>query len=512
MAAQSPFKQLRTSFIKDQFGGTFIPLDKLNQTITADVISGHLLSRDYETFDPELLKKIVERAGKVFAILILTEKENQIEALFTENLTDEDLPLLPTEGDDDNILESGHTRGKYFHAFDSWTDARVSDFLDKQWYVQAPVLGATDEHMILGKKCPMPFIERETIRHVPGTVIYRSTLHSAHHEGPQATGKDCKIAIKEFLYKNPFDKEKENLEKMKNLRHQHLIQHIASYEKENQYYVIFPWANGGDLRNFWDQTKPNMRTQKLTLWSLQQMLGLASALEALHQLNCRHGDLKPENILHFKEGQEEGTLKIADLGVSKVHEKGTALRVDGTFERATTPSYEPPEVILIQDTPRSRKYDMWSMGCILLEFVIWLLTDYELIEAFNLARAGSVAGSALEAHFYKIVNGQPEIHPIVLEVIEGLRKHPRYVGTALEALVELICGHLLLVKVEPRYTAEELRKELEEIFFDAKNDPSYLFDDVNSPRSWLKDISWAPKEVSQKQTQSRTRSPAILES
>ena len=289
------------------------------------------------------------------------------------------------------------------------------------------------------------------------------------------------------------------MEKIKDIHHLHLIQHIDTFKKGKRYYVIFPWANGGDLKIFWEQTKPDVRSQNLTYWSLQQMLGLASALEALHGLNCRHGDLKPENIFHFKEDQEDGTLIIADFGVSKVHDKGTMLRTGRTFERATTPSHEPPEVISDHenDTPRSRKYDIWSMGCILLEFVLWLLTDYELIKEFDLVRATT---SASHAHFYKLVDGNAEVHPTVLEIIEGLQKHPRYTGTALGALVELIREHLLLVKVDARCTAEELREELDKIVSTARDNPSYLFSDVDTPRDWLKDISWASKAISQIKT------------
>ena len=315
-----------------------------------------------------------------------------------------------------------------------------------------------------------------------------------------------------------FDKEKNNLEQISNLKHPNLIRHIATFRKGSQYYVIFPWANGGDLRNFWEQSKPDSETRKLTTWCLQQMFGLASALEALHGLNCRHGDLKPENIFHFKEGREEGKLIIADFGVSKVHVKGTLLRGVPTFERATTPSYEPPEVIPKQDTARSRKYDIWSMGCILLEFVLWLLTDYEMIKAFDLARAGLGATSAAEAHFYKLVDNKAdnaEIHPAVLEVIEGIRKHPHYSGTALEALIELICKRLLLVQVDSRCSAEELRIELEKIVSkaeDPKNYSSYLFGDVNTPRDWLKDVSWASGAISEIKTQDKDGLAPIPES
>ncbi|KAF4627090.1 hypothetical protein G7Y89_g11066 [Cudoniella acicularis] len=130
-------------------------------------------------------------------------------------------------------------------------------------------------------------------------------------------------------------KEKENLEQIQNI-HKYPIQHFATCEKGKIYYVIFPWADGGNLRELWTSQDSRQRTPELALWSLQQILGLVGALKALHNVNCRHGDLKPENILYFKE-DGEGTLVIADVGLSRVHEMETKMRHAGTITQATTP-------------------------------------------------------------------------------------------------------------------------------------------------------------------------------
>lgn len=95
----------------------------------------------------------------------------------------------------------------------------------------------------------------------------------------------------------------------------------------------------------------------------------------------RHGDLKPENILHFKDEKSPwlGTLKIADLGLAKQHAFATTQRQDPTGQKYTTTHYEAPEVITNMNSrvPRSRRYDIWSMGCIIFEYMIWLLYGYE---------------------------------------------------------------------------------------------------------------------------------------
>lgn len=208
------------------------------------------------------------------------------------------------------------------------------------------------------------------------------------------------------------------------------------------------------------------------------MIGLAGALKELHTVNCRHGDLKPENILYFQEGKK-GRLVVADVGVSRVHIQATHMRHDPTATRATTPAYEAPEVLINQTSPRARRYDIWSMGCIFLEFVIWLLYDHEAIKEFEKARHDIDANCS---PFYKRTDHDAaKIHPKVSDVIETLRQDPQYKdGTALKPLVDLIAEHLLLIDVDRRDTAEAVHDKLKNIVSDGVKDPSYLFKQADS--------------------------------
>jgi serine/threonine protein kinase len=103
--------------------------------------------------------------------------------------------------------------------------------------------------------------------------------------------------------------------------------------------------------------------------------------DAAHKESIRHGDLKLENILNFSEGDSSlGTLKIADMGLAKRHVVATQERDVLTSTRYGTVRYEAPETA-INIHSQSRLYDIWSMGCITLEFVIWNL--YGNIELVN---------------------------------------------------------------------------------------------------------------------------------
>jgi serine/threonine protein kinase len=288
---------------------------------------------------------------------------------------------------------------------------------------------------------------------------------------------DVQIALKEFRCRDTkiaetFKQEKDNLEKTRTLSHEHIVKYIGTSQDEHFGYVLFPWAEGGSLWDFWSVKDIGQRNAELFLWCFQQMLGITSALQALHRENCRHGDLKPDNILKFKNDQGKDVLVIADLGVSRVHTLATDLRRDPTKTKATTPSYQGPEVLqygTIQ-RPRARTYDIWSIGCIFLEFAIWLLYDHKAIVGFRHTR------EAPEFCFYKDTGNEAVVHSKVFEAIGYLREDPRCKnGSALDELIALVRDHLLQIKVEDRYSAQKLHAKLQDIVQKAEEVPSYLF-------------------------------------
>ena len=279
------------------------------------------------------------------------------------------------------------------------------------------------------------------------------------------------MAVKEMKKEDAFNQELENLRVIQKISNPHLIRHFATFKRGPVCYVVFPWAGGGSLKDFWEREDRNPRTPKLVLWFLQQILGITSALKELHDdsRNIRHGDLKPENILHFGRGCE-GILVAADVGVSRVHgRQRTNMRRDPTKSLATTRSYEAPEAGIKQTAARSRKYDIWSLGCIFLEFIIWLLYDEKAIDNFASTR------DPLDYPFYKVHEGKSTVHPKVVLAIQYIRDDERCKGSAaLNALLSLIGEKLLLADVKTRDTAEDVHRKLEEIYKKAEQDPVYL--------------------------------------
>lgn len=233
--------------------------------------------------------------------------------------------------------------------------------------------------------------------------------------------RPTRVAIKRFVGKGGLDaqvawnKEKEALARMQ--PHKHLNDRVAAVVIGDQYLLISKWADGGDLNKFWRNNPTVDLNASMIRDVLLQFQGLAHALQSVHgrtrttfqdtngdsmdteptssgsipqivapdddnSSNWRHGDLKPANIFIFREGSAWlGTLKIGDLGLAKMHAVATARRSTPSSTEHGTHAYEPPEAVTGLSKPRSRLYDIWSFGCVLMEMIVWLLYGYEGLQA-----------------------------------------------------------------------------------------------------------------------------------
>jgi serine/threonine protein kinase len=285
-------------------------------------------------------------------------------------------------------------------------------------------------------------------------------FHLAHDKNA-----DPFVALKELErgslsydeFKVTADIEATNLEELRKIDDPHLIKAIAYITLGRKHFFMFPWATFGSLRDFCSEDPPSLDPLYLK-WIFGQLSGLAGAIRKLHYSektmeSWRHGDLKPDNILVFdnrygaqNRGHGTCTLVITDVGLTKKHNSATEDRKDATRTHSGTFLYEPPEAELDKQDPekgRSRRYDIWSIGCIYLEVIIWLIYGADELKRFR----NEIDGNR---RFYVLVQSKgsahqgAELHNMVLKWIEWIRKDPRcYEGSAVRRLLDLIVNQLL---------------------------------------------------------------------
>ncbi|KAK1498983.1 protein kinase domain-containing protein [Colletotrichum cuscutae] len=501
MAGVTLSRQLTKAHRVDDLNGSrfkFLPLDTLNRLITEENVRSELARKPPRrprislTSASEqartLASRVVTKKGrKLFVILVHLKKPWDVRKLMDAGLNDDFLPFFRNgQGRNEDQLQSARDARIIFNPPDDWEDQDVDDFIDKQWLVLAPVFGTSGAHRILDASCPLPLVKVDGTIHGPGSVVYKTDVHPSQQQGImslQLEYQNAEVALKEFKRDKDFQQERDNLKRIRKLRNKHITIHLETFSQGDRSYILFPWAGGGDLENFWKSRDNEARTHQLALWSLEQMLGLSEALYALHEemgqdANCRHGDLKPQNILHFLTGASGGILKISDFGISRVHQVGTFERdMQPTITRATSPSYEAPEAVVGENRARSRKYDIWSLGCIFLEFAIWLVQDWDAINRSCDARTPKgpqPAGSW--AHFYRIEGRNVMVHPEVPRAIHRLKSlAPSAPGTALGDLLDIIQANLVRVDIRERLDAKSLCEKLKQIISRARANPAYLF-------------------------------------
>lgn len=316
------------------------------------------------------------------------------------------------------------------------------------------------------------------------------------HGHPIVAVKELKnVDMNDEEYKRAAEAEAQVLQRIREMEHPHLIEAIAYYKKGDRYFIIFPWAGGGNLRDYWGKEPPRKLDADFVSWALGQLCGLASAMNELHSTtedsSCRHGDLKPENILCFENTRSSDSTSqpffvIADVGLAKVHTLVTEMRNEATRTMNGTVMYEPPEAVLLltKKQPRSRRYDVWSIGCIYFEFLIWLLYGKAELLRFSedITHPVNRTRQFFDVHGFG-VTGAASIKSGVQKWMDWIRRDPRCPpNTAIRRLLELICTRLLVTEVSrPRSGSASVHSSATLVHAtDGPDNPTITRSDTNS--------------------------------
>ena len=226
-------------------------------------------------------------------------------------------------------------------------------------------------------------------------------------------------------------------------KQKHLIKLLLTFRHGEKFYLLFEWADG-NLEEFWETHSFQPPTALCERWAAEQCLGLARAVRQIHGLTTwqkirrsssfdslieaerdwgRHGDIKPENILWFREhGHDRDLLVMSDLGLTRYHSQFSKSFVPRSHIDGCSWAYRPPELDMIERI--SQKYDIWSLGCVFLEFCVWFLQGHDEVVAFSFQRADedviTYEGVKIEKFFNmeKLEDGRrrPHVKKVVKEV------------------------------------------------------------------------------------------------
>ncbi|KAI1812281.1 hypothetical protein GGS20DRAFT_558593 [Poronia punctata] len=469
----------------------FLPEGCVRDLVTRDSVITVLGWEDGRLTDSQsvLLSWILDEGRKVFLVHLYQEigrynihhLHMSLSGFKKVNMTDE--ALLGAE-------ESSLRR--YFLSKWGWSRSKLGQLRDNTlWQFYAPVFRAGQVDYDFDAETIFPFTESvEEQRYGAFSVVHKVIIHDAHQDHGFS-----EVAIKEIILnraadtihaaEEEWDIEARNLREMNGLNHAHTVKCLATIRRGQERYFMFPWADGGSLADFFKMTESQEPNEKILDQILQQLRGLADALRHMHdfqesessdlpepaveielngqpiapgQESFRHGDLKPENILRFLRRDEEdsptnvGTLKLCDMGLAKRHHVGTHYRKSPTSTKYGTRRYEAPDVVT--ELSRSRQYDIWSMGCITFELIIWTLYGNKKVQEFykEMDRNSDEQNPYYEAS----IDGQGrkvKLHPTVRRWIEHLEKHEPEcrpdAATAASELLKIVKTKLLVVDLPP---------------------------------------------------------------
>ncbi|KAF3019283.1 hypothetical protein E8E14_007440 [Neopestalotiopsis sp. 37M] len=524
----------------------FIPYDKLRAILTRKRIRSILLqTATFTTTPPDILDTIARnicgrtrkpngrRTGyiRIFGILVLIDQVKYIRNFLNELITDADLPLRlsPNHSLGSNLVlrnSDDDDCDPPLSCFENWTPEHMDNFIGQQEKLVSPRFRMRGDQLCLHRlrsNIILPFIEcgKEAffggfgrvskVKIHPGhcdfdpkTLPHASNLYGASFGSQENGHTEHEFALKEIQSDDYtiFRAEVGVHEKISASRngHEHLIRLLAAVEHGENYYLLFPWAQG-TLVDLWQRFQASPNTSDDVEWLIKQCLGVTDGLQRIHQYKSSwkdndqdrerslsknkgtHGDVKAEHILVFDPPESDTFLGnkhlvVSDFGLTRFREESQAYDPHGWSR-----TYRAPELDMQHGT--SRKYDVWSLGCLFLEFTSWFLLGFDATRSRLTPESGSLKsfqdvrieddapfGTPFkEDKFFNLIQapGFSNIHtvvkPSVLEWIDKLRQLNEC-SEPIRAFLHLIHSKMLVVDKDERGSMIDIRDGLRKIYDD----------------------------------------------
>ncbi|UPK93592.1 hypothetical protein LCI18_004527 [Fusarium solani-melongenae] len=376
-------------------GEPFWPDGLLKRIMTRDrvleSINPHARASIDAIVPPEKMELGLSSRGlvKIYALLSLLGKSEQILAFIEEGLRDEDLPLFYDGAD---FLVGGQA----LRCFQGWQCSERSLFDSQQWGFVVPSLrlapDGSPKRYNLDSRAIMPWAYDSTkpVLEIPGvngseaSKVHRITIDPDSQELWEPLQKmgldDTFFALKSL---SPKDGDKETfrkelgLRRLSKTRHKHLVTLLASISHNGGYYLLFPYAEC-DLLQFWKDWHPKPPPQDMeeTRWLIRQLSGLVGAMITIHKQAQCHGNICPQNIHCLRSSHDpRGLVVLSSYGIP-------------SLSRAkSNPGSVSPRYWRLRDNVHGDSippaYDIWSLGFVFLEFITWFLGGGKLLRQFE---------------------------------------------------------------------------------------------------------------------------------
>ena len=344
--------------------------------------------------------------------------------------------------------------------------------------------------------------------------VYKARIHAEHHNFDSDRRKS--YALKIFRHRNEGKdsvQEEEALQKLAALPHENLVLHLAAWTQDETFYMLFECAEK-NLRNHMTLPAPHM-TGTFAKDLLQQLRNISAAVEHIHKIapaglgpteqaitdkdtlkvgpSLRrstgfHYDLKPENILLFRDaGGKSMTWKVSDFGTTRIHEivsgSGTSQHQYRSHKTRSLsqgdPVYCAPDWVLRGET--SRPYDIWSLGCVFLEVLLWAfhIEGWQTPE-FEMARVLSPPKGHQTPAFWYQKNDKIGLKPAVTSKLMALQTNCEQYGVFADLVT--ITANMLRLEPEDRPRAAVIVSDIEGLQVQAELDLQQDADFYDGPR------------------------------
>ncbi|KAH8896289.1 kinase-like protein [Thozetella sp. PMI_491] len=386
-------------------------------------------------------------ARRVFALLAILGKSNCVKQ-FQEagGIRDSHLPLHRRSNRRGIILFAQEEHERRLRCFDeNWSGIEKDMFYSYQQCLLSPYLHLAENGKVAFYHLPagtiLPWTSRQVQSPYGRSSVSKVIIHPAHNGlSPETEPEMDNSNEREAFALKIVNSKEEFYAELKTIRkatpHPHIPRLVCAFafdESPQAYGLLFPWAEQGNLAEFWSKTVTffSDHPESFWRWFFRQVYGLSQAVDKIHEVKLSpqimdqhrrtshscgiHGDIKPQNILCFGVGPEP-VLKLSDFGLTIFREEGNTGRQPDQVP--TSGTYDGPEKT---HGPRiSRPFDIWSLGCVFLEFATWMLQGYKGIIEFSDKRLKEDKVEGLQFcgdHFF---NSRGEVRVAVKDWIQEL--------------------------------------------------------------------------------------------